>query len=165
MPRHADGPEEGHSSLPVERDDLPTPDESASADAGSPDDLAVQRWEAAHFSGPLPPPRILAGYNDAIPGGAERILRMAEREQEHRHATQTALIQAETEQDKRLTDATIEVERRGLDRATWIVFGFLGGSILLGLTGHEIASAALGGTTVVGLAAIFITRTVRRHRE
>lgn len=38
--------------------------------------------------GPLPPPETLKKYNDAVPDGAERIMRMAEREQKHIHRTQ-----------------------------------------------------------------------------
>jgi uncharacterized membrane protein len=37
------------------------------------------------FEGPLPHPRTLAEYNDAVPDGAQRVVRMAEREQRHRH--------------------------------------------------------------------------------
>src|SRR5882757_310595 len=36
------------------------------------------------WRGPLPPPDILKGYNDAVPDGAERILRMAEKQSQHR---------------------------------------------------------------------------------
>jgi uncharacterized membrane protein len=41
---------------------------------------------SARFSGPLPPPAILAQYNNAVPNAAERILKMAEKEQSHAHA-------------------------------------------------------------------------------
>lgn len=47
-----------------------------------------------HFSGPLPPPEILAKYNDAIPGGAERILAMAENQSQHRQALEKSVIAA-----------------------------------------------------------------------
>jgi uncharacterized membrane protein len=40
----------------------------------------VQQW-----SGPMPAPESLAKYEDIIPGSAERILVMAEKEQGHRH--------------------------------------------------------------------------------
>jgi uncharacterized membrane protein len=36
------------------------------------------------FSGPLPPPQMLAQYNDIVPNGAERIVAMAEKQQTHR---------------------------------------------------------------------------------
>ena len=38
-------------------------------------------------SGPLPDPEAIAAYERALPGAADRIFRMAEREQEHRHQT------------------------------------------------------------------------------
>jgi len=37
-----------------------------------------------YHSGPLPPPGVIKQYNEIIPGSAERILKMAEKEQEHR---------------------------------------------------------------------------------
>jgi uncharacterized membrane protein len=40
--------------------------------------------------GPLPPPETLKKYNDAVPDGAERIMRMAERDQMHFHRIQNA---------------------------------------------------------------------------
>jgi len=39
---------------------------------------------AAHWSGPLPPPAELERIDQIIPGGADRLLRMAEKEQIHR---------------------------------------------------------------------------------
>jgi uncharacterized membrane protein len=36
------------------------------------------------FSGPLPPPDVLAGYNDAVPNGADRIVKLAEEQAAHR---------------------------------------------------------------------------------
>lgn len=40
------------------------------------------------LGGPLPPPEILKKYNEATPDGAERIFKMAEREQKHIHRNQ-----------------------------------------------------------------------------
>lgn len=37
------------------------------------------------FQGPLPPPEMLKGYDQTLPGSAHRILTMAEGEQIHRH--------------------------------------------------------------------------------
>jgi len=38
------------------------------------------------FSGPLPHPKHLAEYNQILPGAADRIIAMAEKEQAHRHS-------------------------------------------------------------------------------
>lgn len=43
----------------------------------------VSQTEAWH--GPLPPPESLKQYDVIVPGAAERILLMAEKEMEHRH--------------------------------------------------------------------------------
>lgn len=45
--------------------------------------LAV-RGLVQQFRGPLPPPAVLRGYDEVVPGGAERILAMAERQAAHR---------------------------------------------------------------------------------
>lgn len=37
------------------------------------------------YSGPLPPPAHLAGYEAILPGSADRMLNMAEQEQQYRH--------------------------------------------------------------------------------
>jgi Predicted membrane protein (DUF2335) len=39
---------------------------------------------STHWSGPLPPPSELEKIDQIIPGGADRLLRMAEKEQNHR---------------------------------------------------------------------------------
>jgi uncharacterized membrane protein len=40
--------------------------------------------QSTQWSGPLPPPEVLQKFDLVITGGAERILRMAEAEQQHR---------------------------------------------------------------------------------
>lgn len=44
------------------------------------------------FSGPLPHPDILRGYEDILPGAAERILQMAEKQQNHRLGMEEKII-------------------------------------------------------------------------
>ena len=41
-----------------------------------------QSWE-----GPLPPPGVFGAYEQALQGSGSRLIRMAEKEQEHRHKT------------------------------------------------------------------------------
>jgi uncharacterized membrane protein len=44
----------------------------------------VQILARSVFSGPLPPPEMLARYNEALPDGADRIVKMAEDQSSHR---------------------------------------------------------------------------------
>jgi uncharacterized membrane protein len=39
-------------------------------------------------SGPLPAPEVIAGYEKVLAGAADRIIKMAEKEQDHRHRFQ-----------------------------------------------------------------------------
>jgi uncharacterized membrane protein len=48
------------------------------------------------FIGPIPPPDIFAGYDRALPNGADRVMKMAEREQEHRHKMEDIIVGKES---------------------------------------------------------------------
>lgn len=64
--------------------------------------ILMQSLEVSrYFSGPLPHPSILAEYNKAVPDAAERILRMAEKQQEASIKNQTYQLQKTAESSKR----------------------------------------------------------------
>lgn len=48
------------------------------------------------FAGPLPPPEIFAGYEKVLKGAADRILKMAERQAEHRQSLEKQELESET---------------------------------------------------------------------
>lgn len=76
------------------------------------------------FRGPLPPPDVLRGYNDILPGAADRIIRMAEREGDHRR------LYEQRELRRRSREATIGQ--------------FLGFGLALALIGGAVYSASIG---------------------
>ena len=104
-----------------------------------------------HISGPLPTPDILLGYDEVLPGAAERIMRMAEKEQAGA-----------------LEFGGISVRAATADNRRGQVFGFLvalaafGTASYLGYLGHGAAAAIVGGGTVVALVTVFVTG---RHRD
>ena len=49
---------------------------------------------AQAFSGPLPPPEILAKYNSVVPNAAERIITMAETQAAHRQRMESKVIES-----------------------------------------------------------------------
>ena len=53
------------------------------------------------YQGPLPHPDLLVKYEEIIPGSAERILSMAEKEQKHRHQLENEVIKKEIAQKGR----------------------------------------------------------------
>lgn len=50
----------------------------------------------SEFSGPLPPPSIIQGYENVVPGAAERILAMAEKQSAHRQLMEQTMIQSDS---------------------------------------------------------------------
>lgn len=95
--------------------------------------LQVQQW-----SGPLPAPADLEKFNEIIPNGAERILAMAEKEQEHR-----------IEYEKTGLTATVRESRRGQILDAIISVVAIGGAIFTAYIGaHWAVSAALVGVPV-----------------
>lgn len=62
-----------------------TPRPPANPKSGPPDQSGQVITQVLHeerrISGPLPTPDILLGYDEVLPGAAERIMRMAEKEQ------------------------------------------------------------------------------------
>lgn len=53
--------------------------------------VAIQA-SVSSFSGPLPPPEALAAFDAIVPGAAERILVMAEKQQTHRHQLESQVV-------------------------------------------------------------------------
>lgn len=50
----------------------------------------------SEYSGPIPPPSILSGYEKILPGSAERILAMAEKQSNHRQNMEEKMIKSES---------------------------------------------------------------------
>lgn len=97
------------------------------------------------MSGPLPPPALLNQYDQIVPGSAERILQMAEREQAHRIAVESSVLGEEA--------AQIKYGRRYAFAVVVLVLGVVVFAIL---KGAFVVAGVLGGTTIVGLVAAFI---------
>ena len=66
--------------------------EDAPAESVPPAGGVAWKAERLHFhSGPLPTPETLAGYEALLPGAADRVFAMVERDMDHQHATETAV--------------------------------------------------------------------------
>jgi len=109
------------------------------------------------WSGPLPPPDVLAQYEQLLPGTAERILVMAEKS-----------VTGRIDDDAKSTDAEIEAAKRGLSFAmrltsamtlAALMFFVLGGTGI----GRTAAWMTAGGiclsVPVVMLIRSFIARS------
>lgn len=72
----------------------PTPDPRQPR-AVEPD--TAERIVAGQWSGPLPPPAALEQFERSAPGAADRILGMAEREEDHRHSQEQAMLRSDAQ--------------------------------------------------------------------
>ncbi len=106
--------------------------------------LALQQ-EQCYFAGPLPSPQTFAEYDKIVPGAAERILVMAEKDAEFQRAITHKALKAEAS-----------------ERRLGQILGFCIGLASLITTGIALffnqptAASIIGGTTVVGLVTVFV---------
>jgi len=117
---------------------------------------AVQSFSVRgeHFSGPLPPPEVLAKYNEVYPGLAERIMVMAENQSQHRQGIETRVINARTRN-----------ETLGQIFAFVLSLVFGGGSIWLINLGKSLEGVSSLVSVIVALAGVFIYGRRRQEKE
>lgn len=97
------------------------------------------------FTGPIPPPHLLRQYADILQDDGNRIVVMAEREQEHRH-----------DMDRRETSLVEEVTKQDLkraDRGQWLFFGLVILFVSAGLVGMFLERPLGGLSGLVGALA------------
>ncbi len=111
-------------------------------------EVLVSRFAAVHesYSGPLPHPEMLERYDKIIPDGAERIMRMAESEQSHRHKCDDLMVKGE-----------VSLAKRGQIVGALLAILITGAGFWLTLSGHEAVGSVVFGTTIIGVISIFVT--------
>lgn len=110
---------------------------------------AMYAIEQKSYSGPLPAPEDFAEYEKILPGSTDRILKMAEKQVDHRISS-----------DNKIIDNTYRQSGRGqiLGAILVVMFGVI--SLILGLTGHDNLAKYIGVTTVIGLAVVFVLNKI-----
>lgn len=113
----------------------------------------IQISEQTHYSGPLPRPEDLAKYDQIVPGAAERIIKMAESEMEHRHT-----------QENRMSKSIIWTT------IISIFFAFLSVLILSGITlfalykGYDTVAASIAVGSIAAVAGVFIFFKAKQNK-
>lgn len=108
---------------------------------------AEQRVEviSRYYQGPLPPPQWFDGYNQVVPGAAERILSMAEAEQTHRHGWENKALEKSS-----------QYSMRGLNYGLITAFGLIGGGVLAAYWEQQAVAIAFVSAGAIGIIANFI---------
>lgn len=99
----------------------------------------------ASFSGPMPPPNVLAAYDNLIPGSADRILSMAEREQAFRHKVTESAVAGSGES---------ETSQRRYAFAVVVVM--VAAALACVVMDAPQVAVVLGGGTLLGLVTVFL---------
>ena len=102
-------------------------------------------------SGPIPPPSMMEQYEGTLPGSADRILKMAENQSEHRQWIEK----------KKLSFSNREVHLgQVLGFAIGVIAIITGG--YTALNGAPISGGFIGTAGVVGLVSIFVIGSSRK---
>ena len=117
--------------------------------------LEVRRTAvSASFRGPLPPPHFLADYEGVLPGSAERILQMVEKDSAHRRDVVARLVEAE-----------VFRSRWGLWLGAAVAAAFLIAATVMVLAGHPWPGTIVGAADLAGVVGVFVYGTWFRGRE
>lgn len=108
-------------------------------------DKKISLVASSTFSGPVPPPELLHGYDAIIPGAAERILRMAEEDALHRREIEKSAI----------FHNSVEV-KRGQNYGLIVSLAAFLSAVFCAAIGATTPATVIGGSTVLGLATAFI---------
>lgn len=116
--------------------------------------IVASKSEARFFQGPIPEPETLIRYNDAVPGAADRIITMAEQQQQHRFVL-----------EKKAVTATLNRAYLGQ------IFGFIIGMFCVGVAGyvmnngHEFGGAVFGVGGIAGLVSVFVIGRKKQNED
>ena len=108
----------------------------------------------AHFAGPLPLPEHLSEYERISPGAAERIIRMAELQADHRRATESKVV-----------DSGIRSASRGQIFAFVIGMTAVLGGIGLMASDKSITGVATSLSALAALVGVFVWSKRQKSRE
>ena len=113
------------------------------------------------FRGPIPPPEILARYESVLPGTAERIISMAERQATHRQSLETTAEET--------VKAVIEGDSRKETLGMWLgaivaVFLIACGTFAV-YNGYDWAGTTMIVSTILGIVGAFVSETRKGRLE
>ena len=108
------------------------------------------------FEGPIPPPQVLQQYNTIVPNAAERIIRMAEKQSDHR-----------MDLEKRVVYSNVKKSYAGMGLATVIALYGLYIAKEIAINGNPATAGIIAALDIGGLisVAIYNVRTQKKERE
>lgn len=118
------------------------------------DQVIEMAMEISRHAGPLPSPKTLERYKEVMPDLPERIVKMAEKEGDHRRALEMKVVRGE-----------LNMKERGQWFGLFIAVFTLSLSAFLVWNGHEIPGSIIGVGGVATLVAIFVTGKTKKEKS
>ena len=106
------------------------------------------------YSGPTPPHEMLEGYNRAITNGGDRLFTLVESQTIHRQSIEVTVINGQ-----------LKESGRGQMFAFILTLATLGIGTAAFLTDHDTVAGVIFGTTVIGLAVVFVTGKIAQKKD
>lgn len=108
-------------------------------------DLFAYMEEYRSFNGPLPAPEDFQQYEQVLPGAADRILKMAEKQVAHR-----------TDLEKIIVNKNFRQGFVGQIFGAVLALICISVSLFLGMNGHDLLAGMIATTTVIGIITVFV---------
>lgn len=106
------------------------------------------------YSGPIPPPEMLRGFDEVLPGAANRILAMAERQETHRHSLETAHVRGNMISQYIGQASGLAIALAGIGCGTFLLY-----------SGRSVAGFGAMFGPLAGLAVVFLFGRRRQEHE
>jgi len=113
------------------------------------------------FSGPIPHPKILQGYQDLLPSAPERILSMAEKEQQHRIDVEKEML---IQNRENISNSTVANKRSSIMAFILVMLLIIVGTVLT-ILGHPSIGKTIFSITIIGVASIFIVGKLTQKKS
>lgn len=113
----------------------------------------IVSMERTHI-GPLPDPQTLQSYADIIPDGANRVMKMAENQLEHRMYIEKKAIRGQLNQSNIGQILAFIIGIFAIGCGTYCI-----------VSGHDWSGSILGGAGVIGLVTAFIQGKKEQQKD
>ena len=102
----------------------------------------------------MPPPEQLRQYNEVLPGAAERMLALVEKQQAHRHSLETKMV-----------DSDVRRTWMGMWMGMTVVIVTVAAGTLLAWHDKQVIGGLVAGLPLVALVGVFVYGTDTRSKE
>ena len=107
-----------------------------------------------NYSGPIPHPRLMADWENVIPGSADRILKKFEAQSEHRIDIESRVVRAQNFK-----------QIGGLICGFIVVIFTIGGGIYTALEGHPLLGGSLSFAGLAMIVGAFLSTQLKKSKD